>query len=144
MSLEKLSDGGGESLDALVSILDEIRQARSRSRAELVARTGLSRGVVAQRVAELIELGLVVDDEIGPSTGGRPPRQMTFRADAGHVLVADLGATSIDVAVTDLDGRPWTIDSKSVLAAGPGVHGELLKVITELGAPGDYLEGPVR
>ena len=42
---------------------------------------------------------------LGPSTGGRPPRQLTFRADAGHVLVADLGATSIDVAVTTLDGR---------------------------------------
>ena len=79
MSVDKQSDVGGESLDALVSILDEIRLARSRSRAELVARTGLSRGVVAQRVAELIELGLIIDDEIGPSTGGRPPRQMTLR-----------------------------------------------------------------
>ncbi|MEX2184835.1 MAG: ROK family protein, partial [Chloroflexota bacterium] len=34
-----------------------------------------------------------------------PPRQLTFQATAGHVLVADLGATSIDVAVTTLDGR---------------------------------------
>ena len=120
VNLEKLSDLGGESLDALVSILDEIRQARSRSRAELVARTGLSRGVVAQRVAELIELGLVVDDELGPSTGGRPPRQMSFRADAGHVLVADLGATSIDVAVTDLDGRILGHrDEPADIAAGP-------------------------
>ena len=120
MNLEKLSDLGGESLDALVSILDEIRQARSRSRAELVARTGLSRGVVAQRVAELIELGLVVDDELGPSTGGRPPRQMSFRADAGHVLVADLGATSIDVAVTDLEGRILGHrDEPADIAAGP-------------------------
>ena len=120
MSLEKRSDVGGESLDALVSILDEIRLARSRSRAELVARTGLSRGVVAQRVAELIDLGLVVDDEIGPSTGGRPPRQMNFRADAGHVLVADLGATSIDVAVTDLDGRILGHrDEPADIAAGP-------------------------
>ena len=115
-----MSDVGGESLDALVSILDEIRQARSRSRAELVTRTGLSRGVVAQRVAELIELGLVVDDELGPSTGGRPPRQMSFRADAGHVLVADLGATSIDVAVTDLDGRILGHrDEPADIAAGP-------------------------
>jgi glucokinase-like ROK family protein len=120
VNLEKTADVGGEALDALVSILDEIRLARSRSRAELVARTGLSRGIVAQRVAELIELGLVIDDEVGPSTGGRPPRQMTFRADAGHVLVADLGATSIDVAITDLDG---TIlghrDEPSDIAAGP-------------------------
>ncbi|RZL71309.1 MAG: inositol monophosphatase, partial [Rhodococcus sp. (in: high G+C Gram-positive bacteria)] len=58
---------------------------------------------------------------------------------AGALLVRAAGGI-----VTDLAGRPWTIDSKSVLAAGPGVHGELLKVITELGAPGDYLEGPVR
>ncbi len=30
---------------------------------------------------------------------------MAFRATAGHLLVADLGATSIDVALTTLDGR---------------------------------------
>jgi len=94
-----------EALDGLVTILDEIRSAGSRSRSELVGRTGLSRGIVAQRVGELVDLGLVVEGEVGPSTGGRPPRRIGFRADAGHLLVADLGATSIDVAVTDLDGR---------------------------------------
>ncbi|HYH92426.1 MAG TPA: ROK family protein [Candidatus Saccharimonadales bacterium] len=94
-----------EVLDALVSVLDDVRHGRSRSRSELVARTGLGRAIVARRVQELIDRGLVVEDEVGPSTGGRPPRQLTFRADAGHVLVADLGATSIGVAVTDLGGR---------------------------------------
>jgi glucokinase-like ROK family protein len=94
-----------ESLDALVIVLDEVRLGRSRSRSELVERTGLGRAIVAQRVGELLERGLVVEGDVGPSTGGRPPRQLAFRARAGHVLVADLGATSIDVAVTDLDGR---------------------------------------
>ena len=94
-----------EALDALIVVLDEIRFGRSRSRAELVARTGLGRAIVAQRVGELIERGLVTEGDVGPSTGGRPPRQLTFRADGGHILVADLGATSIDVAVTTLDGR---------------------------------------
>ena len=92
-------------VDALAMILNEVRSGGSRSRSELVTRTGLTRGVVAQRINELIELGLVAENEVGPSTGGRPPRRVTFRADAGHLLVADLGATSIDVAVTDLDGR---------------------------------------
>ncbi len=92
-------------VDAMVMILDEVRSSGSRSRSELVTRTGLTRGIVAQRVGELIDLGLVVENEVGPSTGGRPPRRVTFRAEAGHLLVADLGATSIDVAVTDLDGR---------------------------------------
>lgn len=103
---ESAANAGSDTLlDGLVTVLDELRFARSRSRAELVARTGLSRAVVAQRVTELVDRGLVADDETGPSTGGRPPRRLRFRADAGHVLVADLGATSVDVAVTTLDGR---------------------------------------
>jgi glucokinase-like ROK family protein len=94
-----------ESLDALVVVLDEIRRGRSRSRAEVADRTGLGRSIVAQRVGELVDRGLVAESEPGQSTGGRPPRHLVFRASAGHVLVADLGATSIDVAVTDLAGR---------------------------------------
>ena len=94
-----------EVLDPFVTVLDEIRLGRSSSRSELVARTGLGRAIVARRVQELIDRGLVTEGAVGPSTGGRPPRQLAFRADAGHVLVADLGATSIDVAVTSLDGR---------------------------------------
>jgi glucokinase-like ROK family protein len=94
-----------DALDALVIVLDEVRLGRSRSRSELVQRTGLGRAIVAQRVGELLERGLIVEGDTGPSTGGRPPRQLSFRADAGHVLVADLGATSIGVALTDLAGR---------------------------------------
>lgn len=94
-----------EALDALVTVLDEIRLGRSASRSGLVARTGLGRAIVNQRVGELIERGLIIEGDTGPSTGGRPPRQLSFRGDVGHVLVADLGATSIDVAVATLDGR---------------------------------------
>ena len=47
-------------------VLDEIRLGRSRSRSELVARTGLGRAIVAQRVGELIERGLVVEGDVGP------------------------------------------------------------------------------
>lgn len=109
-----------ESLDALVTILDEIRLGRSLARADLVARTGLGRAIVAQRIGELIERGLVAEGDVGPSTGGRPPRQLTFRAEAGHILVADLGATSIDVAVTTLDGRILAhYDEPARVEAGP-------------------------
>ncbi|MDQ3492599.1 MAG: ROK family protein [Chloroflexota bacterium] len=93
-----------EGLDALVVVLDEIRLERSGARSEIAARTGLGRAVVARRVADLIESGLVLEGGLARSTGGRPPRQLAFNAEAGHVLVADLGATSIDVAVTSLDG----------------------------------------
>ena len=94
-----------QTLDSLVAVLDEIRLHGTNSRSELAERTGLSRTIVAERVRELIDIGLVRDGDPGRSTGGRPARQLTFAADAGHLLVADLGATSIDVALTTLDGR---------------------------------------
>lgn len=58
---------------------------------------------------------------------------------AGALLVRAAGGI-----VTDLAGEPWTFESTSVLAAAPGVHGELLEVITSLGDPSDHVEGPTR
>jgi glucokinase-like ROK family protein len=94
-----------DQLDALIAVLDEIRHDHAHTRPELIRRTGLSRAVVAQRVGELLERGLIEDGELGESRGGRAPRLLRFRARAGHLLVADLGATSIDVAIADLSGR---------------------------------------
>ena len=111
-----------ETLDALVAVLDEVRLGHSRSRSEVADRTGLSRAIVAARLGELLDRGLVVEGDRGPSTGGRPPRQLAFHGDAGHVLVADLGASSIDVAVTTLDGRILGhVDEPADVAAGPEV-----------------------
>ncbi len=123
-----------DALDALVTLLDEIRSVGSSSRPELQARTGLTRGMVAQRVGELLDLGLVLEGDVGPSTGGRPPRRISFRADAGHLLVADLGATSIDVALTTLDCRVLRhIDEPADVAAGPDiVLGRVESLFSEL------------
>ncbi|HYO43529.1 MAG TPA: ROK family transcriptional regulator [Candidatus Limnocylindrales bacterium] len=132
-----------ETLDALVAVLDEVRLGRARSRADLVERTGLSRGIVAQRVGELLERGLITEGDTGPSTGGRPPRQLAFRGNAGHLLVADLGATSIDVAVTTLDGRILAhIDEPADIASGPEVVlGRVDELFDELRAPRRRLPG---
>ena len=131
-------------LDALVLVLDEIRLGRSRSRPELVERTGLGRAIVSQRLGELMERGLVVEGDPGPSTGGRPPRQLRFNARAGHLLVADLGATSIDVALTTLDGQilghrdePASIEAgpEACLARAEELFDQL--VATTHGVPGE-------
>jgi glucokinase-like ROK family protein len=92
---------GGPAAEMAV-LLNVLRRAGSMSRQEMVRQTGLSRAVVAQRVTQLISKGLLNEGSAGQSTGGRPPRHVSFRATAGHLLVADIGATSIDVAVTDL------------------------------------------
>ncbi len=132
-----------ESLDALVLVLDEVRRGRSRSRAELAERTGLGRAIVARRLAELIERGLVIEGDPGPSTGGRPPRQPTFRSDAGHLLVADLGASSIDVALTTLDGRILGHrDEPAQIEAGPeAVLGRVDELFDQLVATAPIVPG---
>ena len=94
-----------DSLDALVRILDDVRLGHARSRGELVALTGLGRGVVAERVGQLLERRLLVEEGLGSSTGGRPPRSLRFVDEAGHLLVADVGATGMRVAMTTLGGR---------------------------------------
>jgi glucokinase-like ROK family protein len=91
--------------DTLFALLDLIRAGEGRTRPELVRHTGLGRKLVTQRVERLIELGLVGDGDLGRSTGGRAPRELFFRADGGHLLVAELGATSISLGITDLVGR---------------------------------------
>ena len=92
------------------------------TRQRLVHATGLSRAVVTQRVAQLLDYGLLAEGELGPSTGGRAPRLLRLRADAGHLLVADLGATSIDVAVADLSGAVvGHLEETADIADGPDV-----------------------
>ena len=92
-----------ESLDAIVAILDLVRRGRAHSRSEIIRKTGLSRSIVTQRVGKLLALGFL-SESLAPSTGGRPPRQLEFRSDAGYLRVADIGASSIDVAIADLAG----------------------------------------
>ena len=103
----------------MVAILDQVRRGQAHSRSEIIEQTGLSRAIVAQRVGELLARGFLVES-VAPSTGGRPPRQLEFRADAGHLLVVDIGATSIDTAMADATGR----------------------ILARLGEPADVASGP--
>lgn len=53
------------------------------------------------------------------------------------------GASHVRAAggiVTDLTGRPWSTDSRSMLAACPRAHAEILSVVRELGEPGNFYE----
>ena len=107
-------------LQGIVTVLDHVRTHGSSTRAGLVHATGLSRAVVTQRVGELIDYGVLAEGNLGPSTGGRAPRLVRFRADAGHLLVADLGATSMDVAIADLSGAILAhVQEPCDIAAGP-------------------------
>jgi glucokinase-like ROK family protein len=94
-----------ESVENLVTVLDLVRFGHAHTRPELVQHSGLGRAVVSQQLSYLADLGLVVEGALAPSTGGRAPRSLAFRAEAGVILVAELGATSLAAAVSDLTGN---------------------------------------
>ncbi len=52
---------------------------------------------------------------------------------AGVALVRAAGGV-----VTDLAGEPWTVTSRSSVAAAPGVHESLLEIIAAVGSPEEY------
>ena len=86
-------------------VLQLIRADEARTRAELMARTGLSRSTVAQRLEQLLAHGLIFDAGGTVSTGGRPPSSFAFNPRAGVVLSAGLGATQSRIGLSDLAGE---------------------------------------
>ncbi|MGY4647353.1 putative NBD/HSP70 family sugar kinase [Mycobacterium sp. URHB0021] len=97
-----------------------IRDGVATTRSELRQLTGLSRTAVAARVSALSDRGLVVEREDGLSTGGRPPTQLMFNADAGVVLSAAIGRSRTRLAVCDLAGGLLAIsDLDQEVGIGP-------------------------
>ena len=59
----------------------------------------------------------------------------------GHVWDHAAGVAQVRAAggiVTNLDGEPWTPASRSVVAAAPGAHDEILEILRSIGGPEDY------
>lgn len=124
----------GENIESIVDVLDAVRVSGATTRPEVARLTGLGRNVVADRATQLIAAGLLTEGPLGRSTGGRAPRELHFNADAGVILVAELGATSIEVATADLAGNISNARSEAAdIALGPTVIlGRVAELFDEL------------
>jgi predicted NBD/HSP70 family sugar kinase len=116
------ADLRGDRLAGLMTVLNLVRNRHATTRLEVEQRSGLGRTAVTQRLERLLELGLVQDDTLARSAIGRPPRGLSFAKDRGHLLVADLGVTSVRAGVTDLEGHVLAATEEPLdIAAGPEV-----------------------
>lgn len=97
-----------------------IRDGAVTTRTEVGRITGLSRTAVAARVSTLQARGLVLERAEATSTGGRPPAQLVFNADAGVVLAAAIGRSRTQLGVCNLAGEVLTIaDVDQEIGIGP-------------------------
>ena len=133
-----------------------VRQAGKLSRAELARRTGLNRGALGARLKSLQDKRLVED--VGPraSSGGRPPALVRFGKDSAYLAAVDLGATSVDVAIVNLNLEVLVHRTRDCdVTAGPAVVMPLVKELlneavaeslvlpTDIKAVGMGIPGPV-
>jgi glucokinase-like ROK family protein len=91
------------------------------SRARLTGALGSSRGKIAAEVARLIEKRLLAEEGLAESEGGRRSSLLVIPPSAGLVAAVDIGATSIDVALTTLGSE----------------------LVAHRGEPGDVRDGPL-
>jgi predicted NBD/HSP70 family sugar kinase len=143
-------------MESAGQLLELIRHGDGVTRADLVTMTGLARSTITVRVDLLLEDDLVIEAGEARSTGGRPPVILRFNADAGVVLVADLGATHARFAVTNLDADVLAEQSmdllvsdgpETVLSATQFMFDELLavagKTVADVRGVGIGVPGPV-
>ena len=75
------------------------------SRSEITEVLGVSRSKISLEVGCLIGAGLLVEDGLAKSEGGRRSSLLRIPRAAGLIAAVDLGATSTDVALTTLGGE---------------------------------------
>ena len=104
MTIVAPSSAGPAVVGGAGALFQVLRDGRARTRADLVAETGLARSTVAARLEVLLATALLAPAGEADSTGGRPPTRFVFNPDARVVLAADLGATHARLGVTNLAG----------------------------------------
>ena len=95
--------------------------ARPVSRTQLTGALESSRGKISAEVGRLIEVGLLAEEGLARSEGGRRSSLLGIPYSAGLIAAVDIGATSIDVALTTLGSE----------------------LVAHRGEPADVREGPL-
>ncbi len=121
-------------------------EVRPLSRGQLTEALEVSRSKVSGEVSRLMELGLLAEESFAESEGGRRSSLLSIPRSAGLIAAIDLGATSIDVALTTLGGEivarkgePADIKDgpRSILARAKAMLSELLE--EQVAEPRDIL-----
>lgn len=89
---------------AEAEIMRVLRKNGQTSRPEVSSVTGWSRAKTSQEINSLIEKGFLVETGKGLSKGGRKPRLLFLNDRLGYVVGVDIGATSLEIALADVNG----------------------------------------
>jgi glucokinase-like ROK family protein len=107
---------------AEIALLQTVFWSAGSSRHALSSQLEFSRSKANNLVAGLLDQGLLEEAGLQASSGGRRPESLSLAGGLGVVLGADLGATSLDVAVMRPDLTVLARHGEEAdVRAGPGV-----------------------
>jgi len=86
-------------------ILNIIREKGPISRAEIAKVTKLTPPTVSNLVKELLEDDIVVERNLGESSGGRKPTMLTLNSDKFFVIGLDIGSHDLKVILSSIEGK---------------------------------------
>ncbi len=111
-------------------VLRHVRRHQALSKSELVELTDFSRSKIAGCVKTLMEKEILAKDGLGDNTGGRRSVIYTLNGKKGLLFGADIGATSIDLIITDLNRQTLArYEEPALVTDGPN---KILDHLTEL------------
>ncbi|MBZ4664026.1 MAG: family transcriptional regulator [Caloramator sp.] len=110
-------------------IIDVIRLKGPISRAEIAKILNLTPATVTNITAELLNKNIIVESDLGQSTGGRKPILLKINADSYYILSVHIGSTRIRTAVLNMESK--IIGKISVKTTPKTTYEEALNIIKE-------------
>lgn len=89
----------------VAAVLQSLHRAGSCSRSELTELTRMSPSTVSRITAQLIERGVIVEERLGTSTGGRRPVILRLDYEKLYVIGIRLLRDRVSLGIFDLNGR---------------------------------------
>jgi len=86
-------------------VLKTVYDEGQTSRVDIAEMTHLTRPTVSDIVAELVTAGLISEDGVGPSVGGKPPILLSLAENGRCILSLDLANSEFRGAVINLRGK---------------------------------------
>lgn len=128
-------------------VVDALRRQAAISRTDISRLTNWSRPKVTSVVDKMIDRGFLMEVGEGDSQGGRRPTMLRLNDRLGYLIGVDIGATSMDLALADLNAQVLMRDSgpADVRSSPDALLGEvkarLLKMVQQQGLLSEQILG---
>ena len=121
-----------------MSVLNIIKEQEPVSRRQLADITGLTPPAITGIIREFLEFGLVEEEGLGLSGGGRKPVKLRFNASAGYVIGVEVTRCESTIGIADLKNHPTGIVRVPLDMSDPAIGlPRLLDVLRGMMATGE-------